>query len=212
MLTSVQEICCPVGHICRESPTTNSGFICCKGDDKCETPVQAGCPPGTGPCTVEVGGGCCAPEDGCSPNGCLKFEPGHGPDDKNARAVTEIRVNPEDLPPAANEELDKVGVTDVRDLTGALTITPSNLPPAASKVLEDIGITEVKGGEIRVTATAIKEGEVQIDIGIGEDGVTGSVKKSSAEKAIAEWWTLEGDKTGLAVVLLLLVAGGMMFL
>ena len=125
--------------------------------------------------------------------------------------MTEIRaltVDPNNLPPGASEYLEKIGVTGIPE--GGYTIDAKDIPPEASEVLEKIGVTEVRGGEIRVTATAVKEGEVEVDVKIDGDGVSGSIKKSVADRQIEVWW--EGGKTGIAAVLLVVVAGGMVLL
>lgn len=117
---------------------------------------QAYCPPNTVPCPVEMSGGCCPDISQCSPNGCLEFEPGYSPSDDPAKATTETRP---------------------------LTMTfQTPVAPGQSEVLAEASttVTEQVGGDVRVTATVAKDGEV--NTGSAESkAVNPKPKKSGGE-------------------------------
>ena len=141
--------------------------------------MQAFCPENTVACPVEAFGGCCETLDQCTSNGCLEFEPGYSPSDDPAKATTETR---------------------------ALTVLPTD---TASVTAEGDGevrtFTEQVGGDVRVTATVAKEGEVAsgtASAGSAETSMEQTPKKSGGGR----WrWTgstgMFGMLGGVAVVM-----------
>ena len=89
---------------------------------------------------MKAGGGCCSTLDQCAPNGCLEFEEGYSPSDAPALAATETRsiTITATVPPTA--DISEVGA----EQGGTTTRT----------------VTQLVGGDVRVRATMIKEGEV----------------------------------------------------
>lgn len=89
---------------------------------------------------MEAGGGCCASLDQCAPSGCLEFEEGYSPSDSPAIAITETRsitiTTSETLKSGVSEPVAEQGATTTRT------------------------VTQLVGGDVRIKATKVKDGEV----------------------------------------------------
>lgn len=160
----MQEICCPVLHTCHKSTTTNSGVICCLGNEDCSTsarePIaQAFCPPNTVACPAEALGGCCPTLSQCSPNGCLEFAPGLSPSDFPAMAHTETAELP----------LTTTILWRWKDGDEAAGVTEF-----LAEETMTITVTELVGGKVSVTATVAKDGEVMATSSLSPEETYGS--------------------------------------
>lgn len=170
----MQEICCSVLHTCHKSATTNSGVICCLGNEDCSTSAdepntQAFCPLNTVACPPEAAGGCCPTLSQCSPNGCLEFAAGLSPSNNPAKATTETRTLPSTSTIAWRwkDGDEAAGVTEI-----------------LAEETTTITVTELVGGKVSVTATVAKDGEVMTTVSLSPEETYGSgaVVKPKPEK------------------------------
>jgi hypothetical protein len=199
------EICCPVGHTCHESKATNSRMVCCHGTEKCGSSssptgeaggddsdthdgndggdgddAQGTCPDGLALCPANLGGGCCAEAIQCSPHGCLLFS-----------------GNP--TPPPLTEVTQVSSDIEVQVAPGISIAVPT-----------EFGVTVQVGGEVRVTGTAVKGGEV--GSGSASRGLWGRWAGGGGWRGV---WTDLGSgrwPVGKSAMLLVVIAVGMCWL